>query len=73
LPEAQLDRFLFNAGASNTSFEDVAAVAKPVLIHRIILQYEARIEGRTTSDVVADLLAEVPRQPLDLAPTLKEA
>lgn len=60
-------------GRINTSFEDVAAVAKPVLIHRIILQYEARIEGRTTSDVVADLLAEVPRQPLDLAPTLKEA
>jgi MoxR-like ATPase len=60
-------------GRINASFEDVAAVAKPVLIHRIILHYEARIEGRTTSDVVAALLAEVPRQPLDLAPTLKEA
>ena len=60
-------------GRINASFEDVAAVAKPVLIHRIILHYEARIEGRTTSDVVATLLAEVPRQPLDLAPTLKEA
>ena len=60
-------------GRINASFEDVAAVAKPVLIHRIILHYEARIEGRTTSDIVAALLAEVPRQPLDLAPTLKEA
>ncbi len=60
-------------GRINASFEDVAAVAKPVLIHRIILHYEARIEGRTTSDVVAALLAEVPRQPLDLAPTLKES
>jgi MoxR-like ATPase len=59
-------------GRINASFEDVAAVAKPVLIHRIILHYEARIEGRTASDVVAALLAEVPRQPLDLAPTLKE-
>lgn len=60
-------------GRINTSFEDVAAVAKPVLIHRIILQYEARIEGRTAGDVVDDLLKEVPRQPLDLAPTLVEA
>jgi MoxR-like ATPase len=60
-------------GRINTSFEDVAAVATPVLIHRIILQYEARIEGRSSGDVVAELLGEVPRQPLDLAPTLKEA
>ena len=59
-------------GRINTSFEDVAAVANPVLIHRIILQYEARIEGRTTGDVVADLLEEVPRQSLDIAPTLRE-
>jgi MoxR-like ATPase len=60
-------------GRINTSFEDVAAVATPVLIHRIILQYEARIEGRSSGDVVAELLGEVPRQPLDLAPTLKES
>ena len=40
-------------GRINTSFEDVAAVAAPVLQHRIILEYEARIEGRTSSDVVA--------------------
>jgi len=60
-------------GRINTSFEDVTAVAAPVLIHRIILQYEARIEGRTPGDVVADLLAEVPRQPLEVAPTLKDA
>jgi len=57
----------------NTSFEDVAAVAAPVLVHRIVLQYEARIEGRSSGDVVAGLLGEVPRQPLDLAPTLKDA
>lgn len=60
-------------GRINTSFEDVAAVAKPVLIHRLILQYEARIEGRTAGDVVEDLLKEVPRQTLDLAPTLQDA
>ena len=60
-------------GRLNASFEDVAAVAVPVLQHRIILQYEARIEGRTQSDVVESLLAEVPRQALDLPSTLKSA
>ncbi len=58
-------------GRINASFEDVAAVAPSVLVHRIVLQYEARIEGRSAGDVVGELLAEVPRQSLDLAPTLK--
>ncbi len=58
-------------GRINASFEDVAAVAAPVLVHRILLQYEARIEGRSPGDVVTELLAEVPRQPLAVAPTLK--
>jgi len=61
------------AGRINASFEDVAAVAVPVLQHRLILHYEARIEGRTQREVVEALLAEVPRQPLELAPTLREA
>ncbi len=58
-------------GRINASFEDVAAVAAPVLAHRVVLRYEARIEGRGPGDVVAELLSEVPRQALDLAPTLK--
>lgn len=61
------------AGRINASFEDVAAVAIPVLQHRIILEYEARIEGKTTPQVVAALLEEIPRQELDLPATLKEA
>jgi MoxR-like ATPase len=61
------------AGRINASFEDVAAVAIPVLQHRIILEYEARIEGKTTPQVVAALLEEIPRQKLDLPATLKEA
>jgi MoxR-like ATPase len=44
----------------NASFEDVQAVAQPVLGHRIILDYSARIEGKTSRDVVTALLAEVP-------------
>jgi MoxR-like ATPase len=61
------------AGRINASFEDVAAVAIPVLQHRIILESEARIEGKTTPQVVAALLEEIPRQKLDLPATLKEA
>lgn len=60
-------------GRINTSFEDVAAVAAPVLQHRIILEYEARIEGRTSRDVVDALLKEIPRQELDLPSTLKDS
>lgn len=62
----------FLAGRINASFEDVAEVAAPVLQHRIILEYEARIEGRTTSETIATLLEEVPRQELDLPKTIRE-
>ncbi|MEM9283019.1 MAG: MoxR family ATPase [Verrucomicrobiota bacterium] len=60
------------AGRINASFEDVAEVAVPVLQHRIILEYEARIEGFTNRQVVESLLEEVPRQPIDIPATLKE-
>jgi len=60
----------FMKGRLNTSFEDVAAVAVPVLQHRIILQYEARIEGKTQRDVVEALMNDVPRQIIDLPATL---
>lgn len=60
------------AGRINTSFEDVADIAIPVLQHRILLEYEARIEGKTAAEIVSALLEEVPRQELDLPTTLKE-
>jgi len=60
------------AGRINASFEDVRAVAVPVLQHRIILDYNARIDGKTNAGVVADLLAEVPAQDLSVPRTLKE-
>ena len=50
------------AGRLNASFEDVAALALPVLNHRIILDYAAKIEGRTTPQVVEAILKEVPVQ-----------
>jgi MoxR-like ATPase len=37
-------------------------VAKAVLRHRIVLEYNARIEGLTTNDLVRAILDEVPYQ-----------
>ena len=47
---------------THASFEDVKAIAPAVLRHRIVLDYNARIEGRGTGDVIRDLLDEVPFQ-----------
>lgn len=60
-------------GRINANFDDVDALAEPALIHRLLLHYEARIEGITPASVVADILAKTPRQELDLAPTLRES
>jgi len=49
-------------GRMNASFEDVAAVALPVLGHRVLLDYSARLTGETSAGVIARVLAEVPRQ-----------
>ena len=60
-------------GRPNASFEDVKAVAPAVLRHRILLDYQARVEGRTSDDVVVDLLAEVPDSTEKLPRTLQAA
>jgi MoxR-like ATPase len=60
-------------GRANASFEDVEALAKPVLRHRLLLDYQAKVEGRSTDEVVAALLAEVPFQPAPLPRTLQPA
>ncbi len=46
-------------GRPHASFEDVKAVAMPVLAHRILLDHSARLEGVTARDIVVKLLAEV--------------
>ena len=40
--------------------EDVAALAAPVLRHRLLLSFAAEAEGKSTDDVVAALLAHLP-------------
>lgn len=58
-------------GRLNASFEDVKAVAVPVLQHRIILEYNARIDGISNRNAVEQLLAEVPTQDLQKPATLR--
>ena len=48
------------AGRSHVLPQDVQAMAAPVLAHRVLLSGQARMENRTTSDVIASILAHVP-------------
>ncbi len=54
------------AGRPSVGFEDVRAVAEPVLNHRLILGYQARLDRVTPSDIVADVLARTDEAGLDL-------
>jgi len=49
----------FLHGRNHVSWEDVEAMAPPVLRHRILLDFRAEREGLTTDDVIADLVDEV--------------
>jgi MoxR-like ATPase len=40
--------------------EDVAALAAPVLRHRLLLSFAAEADGKSADDVVAGVLAHVP-------------
>ena len=60
-------------GRLNASFEDVEALAGPVLQHRLVLDYTARLGGRTAADVVRSILAAVPKQDKAAPDVLKAA
>ena len=45
-------------GDAIPTYEDVRSVAPAVLAHRVVLGFEAEAEGRSTRDVVAELLRE---------------
>ena len=57
-------------GRINTSFEDVISVAAPVLQHRMVLEYSARLEGQDAARVVAALIYEVPTHNREIAGTV---
>ncbi len=61
------------AGRLNAAYEDVREVAAPVLRHRLLLDYRARLEGMTADLVVARLLEQVPAQDAPLPTSLKAA
>ena len=48
------------AGRFNVSCEDVRAVAKPVMRHRMFTNFNADAEGKTTDDIVEMLIKAVP-------------
>jgi len=51
------------AGRPQVSFDDVQAVAKPALRHRMIRSFEGEADGTTTDAVVDALLAQVAVRP----------
>jgi len=61
------------AGRLNASFEDVEALAPFVLQHRIVLDYTARLGGKTPAGIVKAILAAVPKQEKAAADVFKAA
>jgi MoxR-like ATPase len=49
-------------GRFNVACEDVAALAPLVLRHRLIRTFQADAEGKTTDDIIAQLLQDVARE-----------
>jgi MoxR-like ATPase len=49
-------------GRFNVSCEDVAALAHAVLRHRLIRSFQADAEGKSTDDIITQLLRDVPRK-----------
>lgn len=45
-------------GAALPSYDDVRAVAPAVLAHRLVLNFQAEADGRSTRDVIGELLQE---------------
>ena len=70
LASAARARALLNE-RTHASFEDVRFIAPSVLRHRIMLEYNARVEGLTNNDIVAKILAEIPTQAEAIPKTLQ--
>jgi MoxR-like ATPase len=47
-------------GRFSVAAEDIRKVAVPVLRHRIITNFQAQAEGKTSDDVIVQLLKEIP-------------
>jgi MoxR-like ATPase len=47
-------------GRYHVSFDDIRALAHPVMRHRVLLNFHAESEGKTSDEVIDQLLAAVP-------------
>ena len=54
-------------GRLHVSFEDIAAAAPAALRHRMILNFEGEAEGIKADDLIAEILAAVPREAAGIA------
>lgn len=61
------------AGRPHAGFEDIRAVAHPVLRHRILRSFEAEADGTSTDAIIATLLEHVPTVTGRVAAALSEA
>jgi len=48
------------AGSTHVTPEHVKAVAKPVLRHRLLMNFNAEADQVTSDDVIDELLAQIP-------------
>jgi len=54
------------SGRPSVGFEDVKAVASPVLNHRLILNYQARFDRMTSTKLIDELLGQLDEAGLEL-------
>jgi MoxR-like ATPase len=47
-------------GRYHVSFDDIRAVAHPVMRHRVLINFRAESEGITTDQIIDELLERVP-------------
>jgi MoxR-like ATPase len=59
------------AGRPTVGFEDIKAVAAPVLNHRLILNYKARLDQIDAFAVIRDLLAAIEETGMNLPDDMK--
>lgn len=60
-------------GRQNTSFEDVRKLVFPVMGHRIVTDYSARLEGLTSRQILQHIVDQVAADPSDKPATLSAA
>jgi MoxR-like ATPase len=49
-------------GRYNVAFEDLAAIARPALRHRVFLQFEAEADGVTTDQIIDEVLESTTKE-----------